>query len=396
MSGPLLRRKNALFWFFVILGVVLSSWVTRTPAIRDAIGASIAQMGMVLAGLSLGAMAGVLLSGRFIAWRGTRFTMLMGLTLVCLSLAVMALGVWLGSQVVVGTGLCLFGFGVGSADIAANLDAAAVEQQLAQPIMHTLHGCFSLGTLVGALLGLGANVLELPVATHLLLVLGVAVLVVLTHAKAVPAGYGRKLRNAQGEAHETAVPAEAVWRNPRVLAIGCMVFAVALAEGAAYDWLPILLVDAHGFSPSLGAMVFVIFTAVMTVGRFTGGWLLHRLGRAALVRLSLVLAAFGLACMALGQSQWLAALAVVCWGVGASLGFPMALSAAAEGGGASDDRVRAVATLGYVALLVGPPALGFIGQALGLRGAMLVVMACVLLSLLTTPALRAPQTPAQR
>ena len=79
MQTSLHRRKIALFVYFLIPGLALASWVTRTPAIRDAIGASIAQMGMVLTGLSVGSMCGVLLSGYIIKKRGTKFTMLFGL-----------------------------------------------------------------------------------------------------------------------------------------------------------------------------------------------------------------------------------------------------------------------------------------------------------------------------
>src|SRR5690606_42104681 len=75
------------------------------------------------------------------------------------------------------------------------------------------------------------------------------------------------------------------------------------------------------------------------------------------------------------QSPVGGAVAVVLWGLGAALGFPLALSAAAEGDGNSAQRVGAVASRGYVAILVGPPALGFVGEAFGLRLAMLPVLA---------------------
>lgn len=387
MPSSLQDRKLALFVFFFIPGLALASWVTRTPEIRDAIGASIAQMGMVLAGLSVGSMSGVLVSGRIIQKRGTRFTMLLGLGLVCLSMLTMAAGVVAGHQALVALGLGFFGFGTGMAEIAINMDAALVEQATGKHVMHVLHGCFSLGTLVGALLGMAANTWHVPVALHLGSMFAVASVLLWRYGRHVPAGYG--MRSAADQAATSHLPKpRSVWLDPRVQLIGGVVFAMALTEGSAYDWLPLLLVDEHGFSAAWGSMIFVVFAAMMTLGRFGGSFLLQRFGRLVVVRTSIALAALGVACIALGNSQWLAGLAVMCWGMGAALGFPVALSAAAEGGEQMNERVQAVATIGYVALLVGPPALGFVGQALGLRGAMLVVLAFVVAAMFMSRAMR--------
>lgn len=390
MQTPLQRRKIALFIYLFIPGLALASWVTRTPAIRDAIDASLAQMGMVLGGLSVGSMCGVLLSGQIIQRKGTRFTMLLGLSMVCASLLMMAAGVVAGLQPVVALGLASFGLGVGTAEIAINMDAAVVEHESGKHVMHTLHGCFSLGTLVGALLGLAANAWHMPVALHLGAIFAAVSGLLWKFSRHVPAGFGIRTA-ADKAARRGALMQASVWRDPRVLMIGFVVFALALAEGAAYDWLPILLVDEHGFSEALGAMIFVLFAAMMTAGRFGGGWLLRRFGRLAVVRGSIALAATGVACIALGHHQVLAGVAVLCWGLGAALGFPVALSAAAEGGERMAERVKAVATIGYIAFLVGPPALGFVGQAFGLRGAMLVVLSLVALSILLSGALRTPK-----
>ena len=390
MPSSLQRRKFALFVFFFIPGLALASWVTRTPDIRDAIGATIAQMGLVLSGLSVGSMSGVLLSGRVIQKRGTKFTMLLGLSLVCLSMLTMAWGAVAGVQPLVALGLAFFGFGTGMAEIAINMDAALVEQESGEHVMHVLHGCFSLGTLIGALLGLGANALHIPVATHLGFIFAVSSYLLWHFRQQIPSGYGMRTVGEQSSQAENAQH-RSVWLDPRVQMIGFVVFAMALTEGAAYDWLPILLVDEYGFSAALGSLIFVAFAAMMTLGRFGGSFLLKRFGRLVVVRMSIVLAALGVAFISLGHGQLLAGMAVMCWGLGAALGFPVALSAAAEGGAQMNERVKAVATIGYIALLVGPPALGFVGQMFGLRGAMLVVLSFVVIATFMSHAMRSPK-----
>lgn len=52
-----------------IPGLLMASWATRTPAIRDLLALSTAEMGVVLFGLSVGSMSGILCS----AWLVKRF-----------------------------------------------------------------------------------------------------------------------------------------------------------------------------------------------------------------------------------------------------------------------------------------------------------------------------------
>ncbi|KAG0753278.1 hypothetical protein G6F24_013084 [Rhizopus arrhizus] len=246
MYEQLARRKHALFVYFFIPGLALATWVTRTPAIRDGSEASIAQMGLVLLGLSIGSMTGVLGAGRLVGRHGTRWTSLLGLWLVLVSLLTMGLGTVLGQQLIVAMGLAFFGLGMGCAEIAINIDGAEVERQSGEPVLHTLHGCFSLGTLVGALLGYVLSNGGVHVAWHLGAVAFLIIPMIVRFWKHIPEGTGRA-----GQSPQTAEAADRpanVWNDPRALLIGLIVFAMALSEGAANDWLPILMVDEHGFS----------------------------------------------------------------------------------------------------------------------------------------------------
>ncbi|MGY5610426.1 hypothetical protein ACXHJ2_20105 [Paenibacillus sp. ALE3] len=57
-----------------------------------------------------------------------------------------------------------------------------------------------------------------------------------------------------------------------------------------------------------------------------------------------------------GQHYLLAGLGILLWGLGASLGFPVGLSAAGDDPRGAAVRVGAVATIGYIALTCGSPA----------------------------------------
>ena len=88
---------------------------------------------------------------------------------------------------------------------------------------------------------------------------------------------------------------------------------------------------------------------------------------------------------------WLAGIGVVLWGLGSALGFPVGMSAAADDPRNAAARVSAVATIGYLAFLVGPPLVGFVGEHVGLLNALLMVLALVAVAGIVSPG--RPQAP---
>ncbi|MEV7492925.1 MFS transporter [Streptomyces anulatus] len=406
MDATTRRWRVALFLFMLATGVSMASWVARTPAVRDALDVTTGSMGLVLFGLSVGSMAGVLASGGLVRRRGGRRVIAAGAGLLVAGLLVIAGGAALEVSAGVFCGLALFGAGMGLAEVAFNIEGAAVERTLGRPVLPVLHGCFSLGTVVGALLGMGLTAVRFPVGWHLAAVAVAVAAAGVWTVRAVPAGTGQEEADPEDPADSDAASAAgsegggrhpdgirgqlAVWRDRRLVLIGLIVLAMAFAEGSANDWLPLLMVDGHGTSATAGSLTFMLFAVAMTTGRFTGGPLLVRYGPAAVVRASALVAAAGVALVVFSDDALLAGAAVVLWGLGASLGFPVTISAAGEGVRNASARVAAVSTAGYAAFLVGPPSLGFLADHVGLRNAMVVVLVLLGGAALITRALRTP------
>ncbi|MGX1951014.1 MFS transporter [Streptomyces sp. CB02115] len=407
MDATTRRWRAALFLFMLATGVSMASWVARTPAVRDALDVTTGSMGLVLFGLSVGSMAGVLASGGLVRRRGGRQVIAAGAGLLVAGLLVIAGGAALEVSAGVFCGLALFGAGMGLAEVAFNIEGAAVERTLGRPVLPVLHGCFSLGTVVGALLGMGLTAVRFPVGWHLAAVAVAVAAAGVWTVRAVPAGTGQEEADPEDPADSGAVSAAgseggggrhpdgirgqlAVWQDRRLVLIGLIVLAMAFAEGSANDWLPLLMVDGHGTSATAGSLTFMLFAVAMTTGRFTGGPLLVRYGPAAVVRASALVAAAGVALVVFSDDALLAGAAVVLWGLGASLGFPVTISAAGEGVRNASARVAAVSTAGYAAFLVGPPSLGFLADHVGLRNAMVVVLVLLGGAALITRALRTP------
>jgi len=385
------RRLWALFMFFFIPGLLMASWATRTPAIRDILSVSTAEMGIVLFGLSIGSMSGILCSAWLVKRFGTRTVIRTTMCCAIVGMILLSVALWFASPLAFALGLTVFGGSFGAAEVAINVEGATIEREMNKTVLPMMHGFYSLGTLAGAGIGMALTASGIAATTHILLAALVCIAPVLLGITAIPDGNGR---NSAGEARtgEKGLP---FWRDMQLMLIGVVVLAMAFAEGSANDWLPLLMVDGHGFSPTSGSLIYAGFTLGMTVGRFTGGWFIDRYSRVTVVRASALLGGLGIALIIFVDVDWVAGVSVVLWGLGASLGFPLTISAASDTGPDAPTRVSVVATTGYLAFLVGPPLLGFLGEHYGLRSAMLVVLGLVMIAALVARAVAKPDSQAK-
>ena len=399
------RARTAVYWVFGVNGCVLSTWASRLPAIRDALDLSPAQIGFVLLAVSVGAMAGLPLSGPVVHRLGPSRTVAAA-AVVCTG---GVLGVGLAPSVLaIVPVLFLVGLGNGMWDVAMNVEGAEVERRLGVEIMPRFHAAFSLGTVVGAALGSVMATLDVPVSVHLPAVAVVVLGSALACARAfLPADHVR----TAGETPVGGAPAPsrsgsgvlAAWKEPRTLLLGLMVLGMGLSEGAANDWIAVGMVDGYSVDDGLAAAVYGCFVAAMTGARFTGPWLLARLGRVAALRSGAVAVLLGVSVFVAGSSlagdvaaEVAVAVAVIgalAWGWGAALGFPVGMSAAADDPVRAAARVSVVSTVGYTAFLAGPPLLGLLGDRIGVVPALSGVAVAVALSLAAAGSARPPARP---
>ncbi len=377
----------ALFALYLVPGIALASWVTRTPAIRDALALSTAGMGMLFFCLALGSMLGVLGGTPLVLRVGTRAAIAATLVLWVGGTFAIAAGTAAAEAWPVALGLAAFGLGLGCAEIAFNIDGADLERVQGRAVLPFLHGAFSLGTVIGGIVGIAFTAGGVSAPLQLTIAASIAAATGLIAVRSLPGGCGRR---APADTRQRRPPGKA-WRDTRVWRIGAVVLALALAEGTANDWLPLVMVDGHGVDERVGSIVYTTFAAAMAAGRLSGPFVLRRVPRVALVMASCLLAGLGILGVVLAPGVAASFAAVVLWGLGAALAFPLCISAAAEGSpeGAAA-RVGAVAATGYVGFLAGPAALGALGEQIGIRSALLAVLALVAVAVTLSPALRAP------
>ncbi|MFE7422161.1 MFS transporter [Rhodococcus sp. NPDC057529] len=381
--------RVATFVGFMGIGVVASSWVVRTPAIRTALDVSTFGMGVVILCLSIGSMTGLFLAGRLVARLGGRSSIVVSVIAMCLGMALLGVGTAVSSEPLAAGGLALLGAGSGIGEVALNVEGSALEKRRNRSFLPLLHGAFSLGTLLGAALGALAEFLDVPLVWHFCVIAVSVASCSLGVVRFFPPHTG-KVATAASKSASSGV---AVWKNPQILLIGLIALGMAFVEGTANDWLTLSIVDGYSVSPTAASACYIVFVASMTVTRLLGGGFVDRFGRVACIRTSAGIATVGVLLVVLSSDAPLVALVAGCalWGTGVALGFPLAISAAAATDGAAAEQVGAVSILGYTAFLVGPPFLGLLGEHLGLLNSFYAVVGAAVLAVLASGA--AARTP---
>jgi fucose permease len=167
-----------------------------------------------------------------------------------------------------------------------------------------------------------------------------------------------------------------------LLALLC--FLVMLTEGAMMDWGGVYFRDGLGASSAVAALAFAFFAAGLTLGRVVGDRVNHRIGAVALLRLGALLTGIPLAALLLVGDPIVSLSGLFLVGLGLSNGVPLMFSAAGRQPGTSPGPgIAAVSSMGSLGLLVAPPAIGILAEAISLPGALatLVGAAVVVLAL---------------
>jgi MFS family permease len=375
----LTTARNAVGLTFFLNGLVFASWVSRIPEVRESFDLTNGQLGLVLLAIAVGSVVALPTTGAVINALGTVRVVRLGATAATAGMLAAALGLGHVLPVTV-AGLVLYGLGIGVWDVAMNVEGAEVERGLDRTIMPRFHAGFSGGTVVGALVGALLVELSVPAAAHL----GAVVLLALALVWRTSPAFLPVVETHE----EQRVSAARAWLEPRTLLIGVMVLALAMTEGTANDWLAVALVDGHGVSHAVGVAGFAVFVLAMTAGRFAGTGLIDRFGRVTVLWGTMVLAGAGVVLIVFAEAPALVVVGIVLWGVGASLGFPVGMSAAADDPVRAASRVSVVSTIGYAAFLAGPPFLGFVGDEVGTLKALLVVAVLLMPAALVVPAAR--------
>jgi MFS family permease len=378
--GLRLAPRRRVFAAFFLYAFSLGGLFPRLAELQRSIGLSESELGLGLIGAACGTLLSLTLAGRLIERVGHRSTLLVSIQLlpVFYALAAHASGA-------LALFLCLLpaGLSIGAIELVVNLEADRVEHQAGKRIMNRAHAFWSFGFFSAGLLGAIAAHLGISPQWHLASIVplsALAVLLLLGGFEAAPHRSG-----SSGErAHRLARP---------TLAIGALVlFTLSglLLEGAAIDWSAIYMRDAFGAAPFIGGLAVAIGALTQGAARYVADRFVERHSPLTTARALLGVLGLGTLMVSVAPAWPVALLGFALMGVGTSVMFPLAMSAAAQRVDRSAaTNVAALAQISFVSFLLGPPLLGFVAERLGIRWSFGVGLPLVLLSLAVSSILRA-------
>jgi MFS family permease len=361
--------RAAVTAVFFLNGTAFSSLYARLPALQTDLQLSDPALGALLLATAVGLLLAQPAAAALAARRGSAgVTRASALGLA----AVLPLPALAPTPVTLAAALAALGACNGALDVAMNAQGIAVERRSPRRVYASFHAALSFGAVAGAA-GAGAvAALGFSPAVHL------AALAALLAGGALCAGR-RLLPDAAALGPIVVAPSRAL------AALGVVAFCALLAEGAVFDWSAVYLRRSLEAGEAMAAAGLAAFSLTMGLGRLTGDRLADRVGPVALARGGAALAGTSFAVALLAASPPAAIAGFALLGAGLAAVFPLALAAAAArtAHAPTAPAIAAVSTAGYLGLVCGPPTIGLLAGAVGLVGALGVLVAlCAVVVLL--------------
>ena len=361
------RARIAITTAFIINGGTIGALYARIPDIKEQLDISNSALGIALLCLPLGLLIGLGFSGKQSAKRGS--APITYYSTYALAVALLIVGPVINYYTFCLT-FILFGACLATQDVAMNSHAIVLEHEAAKRYMSTFHATFSMGALAGGVLG---GFFAQQETTIMVQCAFIATLILF-------ANFFVRDMFLSADLDKHAVESKKKIKRPKIfLIVGLLGTCAAIGEGSAGDWGAILARDTFDATPFISTLPYICFSAAMVIGRLFGDRAASKYGPMNLIVGGGLIAGIGLGGGLLVGGiggvifGWLAA------GIGLSIVIPMLFSQAGEiaktrfeGQFAPSEGVAIVSGIAYFGFLVGPPTLGFLGDAIGLRWALLV------------------------
>ncbi|WP_225825989.1 MFS transporter [Streptomyces naphthomycinicus] len=381
MTDVLRRGRASLAFSFFAQGVAFALLVTRIPAVQDRYGVSDALLPVFLAAVPILAGVGSVTTEQLVKRIPPSRLLRWSQPVVLLALLGVGAG-GPGQMAALAVALGVFGLAVGALDASMNMLGVSLQRSYGRSIMLSFHAAYSLGGILGASLSWAGAHWHLALWVSYLPVTAVLLPATLVGSRWYVDGGGVSAdREERGQAQGGGVVF-------KLLLPLCLVMTFAyIGDSTVSNWSAKYLKDVLGSSEQLATVPYNVYMVTTLVGRTLGDFGVRRFGAVAVVRLGAVVAAGGFAVVATAPGAWLGMLGFTLLGLGLCVLVPQTFAAAGRhafehhGPGASDAAIARLNIFNYVGFLIGSPLVGALGDAWSYRGAMLVPMVLVLVTL---------------
>jgi MFS family permease len=374
-----LPAHRRVFAGFFLYAFGFGGFFPRLGELQSSLGVTKSELGLGLIGVAVGTLISLTLAGRLVERIGHRRVLLVIPVLIP---AIYALASHVHGTLALFLTLVPAGLLIGLIEVVVNLEADRVEHQHGRRIMNRSHAFWSFGFFSAGLLGALAARLGISPQLQLALMVPLAAVLnvlLLGRFEAAPARSGGNDEPTPHVAKPTAA----------IMALVALTLSALVLEGAGFDWSAIYMRDVFGAAPFVGGLAVATGAFAQAMARYLADRYVERHSPLVVARVLLGVLGLGTTLVVLAPNPAAALTGFALMGIGTSVLFPLAMSAAAQ----RTDRpaainVAALAQFGFVAFLLAPPSLGWVAEAWGLRASFGVGLPLVVISLLATGALR--------
>jgi MFS family permease len=352
------RQRFFLNVYFFLSGICFSTWTSRIPTIKTFFGFNDAELGTVLLFMPIASLVGLPLSGWLVSRFDSRQPMTVGLLLLATSLAFIG---WAPTTFLLICSVSLFAFSMRIMNIAVNTQSLTLQKKFERKINGTFHGLWSVGGIAGVGISTLFVGLRVPIGIHL------SIVAVLAIAAALYA-YPNLLSNDKATTGNKLSMSKP---DPYIVYLGLLVFFAAICEGGMFDWSGVYFKEV--VNEELFTLGYLIFMICMAFSRFASDSLMEQFGmpKTYIISAGLIMAGVGVAVVF--PYFWPSMIGFCLVGLGTAAVIPMTfLLAGSSKKYSAGVTISIISTYSIVGMLIGPPLIGYVSNALNLRIAFVI------------------------
>ena len=363
-----------VFVGFFIYAFSLGAMFPRLDDIQTSLEIDKAELGLLLLCIPLGLQITLLFADRLVRAISLKNVICLGIPSICFT---QCAAVAVNQIAFFAYFLNICGAFVAVVEVAINLEADRVEHALGSRIMNRSHAFWSIGFFSAAVVGALFSQFKVMLEIHFLLVCGIAFLI----SKIIFEDY---IVASPRHTNVTRIKKFSLPTGP-IFVMVLFTMSAMLVEGASIDWSVIFMREIHSASPFISGFSLAMAAFSQALVRFFGDNLLNKFGPILISVASLFFMFLGIFLVVLSNSSTLAIFGFLFLGAGSAVIFPMAISiAASRSDRPAETNVASLTQFAFGMFLLGPPILGFVGEAYSLRWSFslcipLLILSCLML-----------------
>jgi MFS family permease len=363
--NPLIKNRFSIGVLFLLCGLNFATWATRIPDFKYLLHLTDAELGTVLMGLPFGSLVSLPLAGWLISKFNSRIICIVAVLLYILIIPIISYS--MNSYMLF---ICLFFFGMAGdiLNIAMNTQVVALEAKMNKIIMSSFHAIFSIGLMIGALLGGFIARLGFDIQNHFYFIAGLNLV-------AIPIFYPNLLQDGSQTLDENKPKSSILNLGSYLTILALVAFCGMLCEGAMADWITLYFkenVSTTSYATTIG---FSSFALAMVIGRFTGDYISRNFGVSNILTLNGLLISMGMLITLLIPSIEFKIIGCFLTGLGISTIVPLIYSQAGNQKNIEPAiAIAGVSTIAYIGFLIGPVVIGYLADFFNLQSALMLLI----------------------